>query len=456
MESVPQDVASADAAALTLLRDFPSLTIVVICMPGKAYVTRYVAADIKQSMQHNPPPRAPAAAGAASPKAAESHLIVLPARLLHYALLDANEKQGRMGPMGAPTLSGAADAFCAGFMVALGRGLSVRQALVWAYSTGQLSAMQPSSQLEGSVDDINELVRLELCSDSEAVGQLARPLTSAELAQPGPFSETAFLRQTPLHMAIISGRPSQLPKLCVPLRDFGRGADENVLAIDELSRMVLVEDSLGFNLLQRANDIYSQARKETVERKLSRRMMDWLLAAQALLSATQNGAEANRGNPLLSESRPRGLYRANSRSLEMPANGELPPGEGTWHQIWTGCAGAPVSTAEIFRKSMAVLNQVDAGKEVPRSVEEATASLATMVVVSILDDAGRRQRERRAPEARTSLRVRTRCQSWSVTYERGSQSLRRPTRRRSTSSRPSACRYSLRASSRRPHRQRRH
>ena len=65
----------------------------------------------------------------------------------------------------APSASGAADAFCAGFMAALGRRLSVRQALFWAYVTGQLSALQPCTQLEGSLDDIEELVRLELCDD---------------------------------------------------------------------------------------------------------------------------------------------------------------------------------------------------------------------------------------------------------------------------------------------------
>ena len=64
--------------------------------------------------------------------------------------------------------------------------------------------------------------------------------------------------------------------------------------------------------------------------------------------------------------------------------------------MWHTVAGAPIATAEIFRKSMAAIQQVDGGKEVPRSVEEATASLATMVVISILDDATRRQRERRA------------------------------------------------------------
>ena len=47
-------------------------------------------------------------------------------------------------------------------MAALGRRLSVRQALFWAYVTGQLSALQPGTQLEGSLDDIAELVRDDL------------------------------------------------------------------------------------------------------------------------------------------------------------------------------------------------------------------------------------------------------------------------------------------------------
>ena len=36
----PTDVADADLAATALLDEFPSLTVVVISLPGKAYVTR--------------------------------------------------------------------------------------------------------------------------------------------------------------------------------------------------------------------------------------------------------------------------------------------------------------------------------------------------------------------------------------------------------------------------------
>ena len=58
--------------------------------------------------------------------------------------------------------------------------------------------------------------------------------------------------------------------------------------------------------------------------------------------------------------------------------------------MWLAVAGTAVASEEIFRQSMAVIQQVDGGKDVPLNVEEATASLATMVVISILDDAGRR------------------------------------------------------------------
>ena len=67
---------------------------------------------------------APAVAGlrvSAGPRARVRNLLVLPARKLHYTKLDDrafNEKS-------MPSPSGAADAFCAGFMAALGRGLSV-------------------------------------------------------------------------------------------------------------------------------------------------------------------------------------------------------------------------------------------------------------------------------------------------------------------------------------------
>jgi hypothetical protein len=136
LDRPPLDVTDVDAAAAALLAQFCYLAIVVIALPGKAYVVRYTAGHL-------------AAAARAAPRAASaaSQLIVLPARKLHYTHLDDKSTDGGKG---APTPSGAADAFCAGFMVALGRGLSVRQALVWAYSCGQLSAMQPSTQLEGT------------------------------------------------------------------------------------------------------------------------------------------------------------------------------------------------------------------------------------------------------------------------------------------------------------------
>ena len=268
LETVPADVYEADAAAASLLDEFPAVAMVVICLPGKAYVARYIAGDMAEAVRHSAhllarvvvPVDDAAATAAHAPRRPASpaqRLLVLPARKLHYSYLDDR------GGEEAPTPSGAADAFCAGLMVALGRGLSMRQALVWAYATGQLSAMQPSMQLEGNVEDIYELVRLELGSDSSAVGQLARPIASEAEEKVGPYHPDAFLRQTPLHMAVTSGRPSRLPKLRVPKLADGNRRDDGGLHPSELSRMLHIEDSLGFNPLQRANDMHQHSARDT-------------------------------------------------------------------------------------------------------------------------------------------------------------------------------------------------
>jgi hypothetical protein len=60
-----------------------------------------------------------------------------------------------------------------------------------------------------------------------------------------------------------------------------------------------------------------------------------LLAAHALLAATQNGADANRGNPLLTLSRPAGLHRARSQSrLQSRSIAAREPARGAWQQVW--------------------------------------------------------------------------------------------------------------------------
>jgi hypothetical protein len=133
----------------------------------------------------------------------------------------------------------------------------------------------PASRAAGTYEDIRELVRLELSSDAEAVGQLAKPLSTAEEASDGPFSTDAFLRQTPLHAAVVSARPSQLPRLHVPWHEsMGHGthalikstkasasakAAAGLLSAAKLARMLNREDSLGFNPLQRANSMHEQS-----------------------------------------------------------------------------------------------------------------------------------------------------------------------------------------------------
>ena len=104
-----------------------------------------------------------------------------------------------------------------------------------------------------------------------------------------------YLRQTPLHLALLSARPSRLPKLFVRGHTGGGGhnlehnLDHNLdpspeqlacmqvltMAPEQLACMVNVEDSFGFNPLQRVHDMHQQTRKDTVERKLTRHMLDW-------------------------------------------------------------------------------------------------------------------------------------------------------------------------------------
>ena len=140
----------------------------------------------------------------------------------------------------------------------------------------------------------------------------------------------------------------------------------------QCTAQVNLEDSLGFNPLQRVHDMHKQARKDTVQRKLIRHIQNWLFAAHALLATTQSGADAKCGNPLLAGARTPGFYRASSASnLFSGRKGQgRQRGEDTWHQVWLTIAGTAISSQEIFRQSMAVIQHVDGGKDVPLSVEE--------------------------------------------------------------------------------------
>ena len=53
--------------------------------------------------------------------------------------------------------------------------------------------------------------------------------------------------------------------------------------------------------------MHQAARKDTVGRKLVRHMLDWLLAAHALLAATQNGAAQSRARSAHRPPRPQTL-----------------------------------------------------------------------------------------------------------------------------------------------------
>ena len=116
------------------------------------------------------------------------------------------------------------------------------------------------------------------------------------------------MRQTPLHLSLLSARPSRLPKLFVRGHSLGHtgggahhlghnlghnlshnlgqnlghnlghsSADQllRTMAPEQLACMVNVEDSFGFNPLQRVHDMHQHTRKDTVERKLTRHMLDW-------------------------------------------------------------------------------------------------------------------------------------------------------------------------------------
>lgn len=105
-----------------------------------------------------------------------------------------------------------------------------------------------------------------------------------------------YLRQTPLHLSLLSARPSRLPKLFVRghslghtgggVHSLGHNLGHNLdhspadqllrtMAPEQLACMVNVEDSFGFNPLQRVHDMHQHTRKDTVERKLTRHMLDW-------------------------------------------------------------------------------------------------------------------------------------------------------------------------------------
>ena len=60
-------------------------------------------------------------------------------------------------------------------MSALARRMSVPQAIMWAYGATQLCMMQPEAQLEGTVDDLHDVFRLELRNDPALADMLTSP-----------------------------------------------------------------------------------------------------------------------------------------------------------------------------------------------------------------------------------------------------------------------------------------
>jgi hypothetical protein len=107
-------------------------------------------------------------------------------------------------------------------------------------------------------------------------------------------------------------------------------------------------------------------------------MIDWILAASALVAATGGFDAEVGGNPLLvpPATQPTGDRFVAADAIE----------ESRWAAHWQAIATSPFATDRIFASEMGHISQID-GQTVPRDVDEANARLAVFVVMSVLEDA---------------------------------------------------------------------
>ena len=469
MHTPPKRLVDVEAAAVALMAQFRGLSLVLIRAPA-GVVVRHTWE--RAALTCAAPQRAAAAEDDVAIERSTSGLM-LPARRLIYSHQRGASRHS--AGKGAPAnISGAADAMYGGLVAALSLGLDAGAATVIAYACGQMCATLPTAQLEEGRHALGALLRLELGATGDAIAsRLLRAMGCGGEAddddlEPDDDSSEAdgdFLRQSPLHVAAMLCSPARLPQLMatrtihsgshagVPengCRVNGAGPDVLTTAAAaqhrhqnqqqhhyhqrskglgcttaQLQEMLLSHDAFGFTPLQRVNDVLEQSRKGSIERKLCRRVMEWMLAASALIAASSGNAHACLANPLLSD----GLDASNlvpptpdavGRSAPAPRSREAGGGcvtDGTapasssegarpshrhWAKLrgavaltsamWQTLASVPVANNEIFNQHLAHIQQIDT-TTLPESVDDATVRLATFVVISILDDCGHNAKE---------------------------------------------------------------
>ena len=332
---------------------------------------------------------------------------------VHMESLAGSAGEGDEWDSPAASVVGAIDAFCGGVAAAQCHRLSVEQAVLWGYAAGQLCQLKPGSQLDGDRRDLKSVLELEL-RDESLVDSITRIPDGTATLPVAALEASTFLRLNRLHLVAQRSKPSALPFLVTgskstPQLKDGSAADQDMITpaqtdasavrarMAEVGRLLVEVDALGYTPLQRANEAFDQTSKDTIQRLLCHRILDWFLSAHALLTVSEDIGPAY--NPLLEHN---AMHVKPSVGVEKPplfatrsSGNAFCPGE-----VWRHVVCTPPSNQRIFQDRLKLIEQIDDGS-CPSNVQDASCRLATNVIMSILDDVGRRRQARNSAGSST-------------------------------------------------------
>ena len=346
-------VTDAERACGMLLEEFPGLRIVVLYVP-QGRVARY----------RNDADRR---ASDGSFSGSEVSLL-LPTRRADYQKLQSlsGEKPELIG-----NIVGAGDAFFGGFAAGWCCGLGVERSLVWAYGAGQLCGLLPTAQLNVGRQELRNVLRLELLDDQRLIEALFPEPSAAPPPLPPPLLPPTFFGQNEMHLIALRGFPSRLPMLMgqADVSPLG-SAPTSKLTLQHVSVMLLEADALGYTPLQRANELLEISKRDSVERFLRRRVIDWFLSARILLSACSGHLNAVALNPLLMPGSCLPSPSANAREASR-VGVQQATATSRWRRLaqhwfggdsWRELAVLPEDEPSIIRIRLKIIDQIDVSR----------------------------------------------------------------------------------------------
>ena len=344
--------------------------------------------------------------------------LILPSRKIDVSRLEALKDPHTAKYEDEVSVVGAADSFFGAFAAACAHGRSIEQSLLWGYAAGQLNQLQPTAQLAGGREDLRKLLMLEYDNDVALVDAIFRSSTGDGATTHPLLQPRTFMLQNRLHLAALRIRPRELPFLVTGqwhgsaaqrASTSPRASSESVLMeLSEVGRLLVQRDGLGYTPLQRAHELYSSTKKDTLKRLLARRVLDWLLYAHVLLVVT--GDVAVVFNPLLEvsdllDSKALAYKRADRERMQGAARAKA-----SWARVqaafsagrlWRELVVRPPEEKTIFQKQMALIEQID-GHDSPSDVVDANCRLACRVIMSILHEIGNERKMRNRNDAAES------------------------------------------------------